>query len=1089
MLAQCLTNQFGRITADFAHSTLALEPKTVSAEDFKLDHCATDIIHRKFVVEEPDKRSDRTGRVIVLGFAKQQCASSFKVAQIHIVAERRAAYFTPTVHDQHNFGLGIVPVGIRPHADLGTPTYARQRRRLGEDLGVGTDGDFKILRPEPIVDQCALEVHCALAAGHNSMDCSTNCLLELGANFGSSAEIASSALLDHPLDRRNGKGDASRFDGLQIDRRQEPLAGKLAKIVHAEQPFARNAGPIRHVHKVRDSRGKARHVLDNAATNQHWRRPILQKESASQEGVLRADWQRCGSEFHLAVRTLVRKVGSATNRRLAALVSSFYVGDARRRGIGETGMKSVVRTGLLGTCAALVVASPLAAQDRPWLSKSLSADDRADLAVKAMTQDEKLSLVFSYFATDWQGKHPPAGVRYGSAGYVPGIPRLGITPQWETDAGVGVATQGGAQEKRERTALPSGIATAATWNPDLAYRGGRMIGHEARASGFNVMLAGGVDLARDPRNGRNFEYAGEDPLLAGTIVGAEIAGIQSNHIISTTKHYALNDLETGRKNHDARIDPAAARMSDLLAFQLAIERGDPGSVMCSYNKVNGDFACENDWILNKVLKDDFGFRGYVMSDWGAVHSTEKAAINGLDQESGWPFDEAPYFAAPLKAAVQGGRVPAARLDDMARRVVRALIATGANDDPVPVSQPIDFAADEAVSQADEEQAIVLLKNEGDLLPLGPGVRRIALIGSHADKGVVSGSGSSLVYPRGGNAVPGLEPTGWPGPVMYYASSPLEAIRALAPNARVTFVDGSDPVSAAAAARSADVAIVFANQWSSESIDVPMALPGNQNALISAVAAANPKTAVVLETNAGVTMPWAAQVPAIVEAWYPGRAGGKAIADVLTGKVNPSGHLPVTFYQSEAQLPRPVRPGGNSELDRFTIDYSEGAAVGYKWTDRHRLKPLFPFGHGLSYTAFDYGQITAAPMASGSVRVRFTLRNGGKRAGLALGQVYASPLAGGWESPKRLVGFSKVELAPGQTKAVVVDVDPRLLATFDQAAHSWRIAAGQYQILLGASSADLRSHALVALNARSFPSNWHPGPPGAVPVRRSGERDR
>src|SRR5579884_3966066 len=280
-----------------------------------------------------------------------------------------------------------------------------------------------------------------------------------------------------------------------------------------------------------------------------------------------------------------------------------------------------------------------------------NAEQRAADAVSKMTLDEKLSLVFGYFASDWQGKKPPAEGRYGSAGYVPGIPRLGITPQWETDAGIGVATQGGAAVKRERTALPSGIATAATWNPEIAFRGGQMIGSEARASGFNVMLAGGVDLARDPRNGRNFEYGGEDPLLAGTIVGSEIAGIQSNHIISTAKHYAFNDLESGRKGHDARIDRGAARMSDLLAFQFAIERGQPGSVMCAYNKVNGDFSCENSWLLNDVLKHDFGFRGYVMSDWGAVHSTEKAAINGLDQESGWPFDEQPYFREPLKAAV------------------------------------------------------------------------------------------------------------------------------------------------------------------------------------------------------------------------------------------------------------------------------------------------------------------------------------------------------------------------------------------------------------------------------------------------------
>jgi beta-glucosidase len=744
----------------------------------------------------------------------------------------------------------------------------------------------------------------------------------------------------------------------------------------------------------------------------------------------------------------------------------------------------------LSSAAVSVTAQPVA--NRPWLNPALSADQRAQLAVQAMSEDEKLQLVLGYFATkaDWKaGYTPPPGVRYGSAGFVPGIARLGIPPQWQTDAGIGVATQGAAADKRERTALPSGIATAATWNPQIAFQGGRMIGSEARASGFNVMLAGGVDLERVPRYGRNFEYGGEDPLLAGTIVGSEIAGIQSNHIISTTKHYALNDLETGRKGHDARIDPAAARMSDLLAFQFAIERGDPGSVMCAYNKVNGDFACENDWLLNRVLKGDFGFRGYVMSDWGATHSTEKAANNGLDQESGWPFDDAQFFGPPLKAAVAAGRVPAARLDDMARRVLYAMFATGAVDHPVTASGAVDFAADEAVSQADEEQGIVLLKNDGNLLPIASSARNIVVVGGHAGKGVLAGSGSSLVYPRGGNAVPGLEPTGWPGPVMYYPSSPVEELRRLAPGARITFVDGSNPAAAAAAARGADLAIVFGTQWSSESIDVPIKLDGNQDALIVAVAAANPRTAVVLETNSGVAMPWAARVPAIVEAWYPGRAGGKAIANVLTGRVNPSGHLPVTFYQSEAQLPRPVRPGSNSEMDQFTLPYSEGAAVGYKWMDAKNLAPLFPFGHGLSYTSFDYGPMSAAPGANGGVRVQFTLRNSGRRAGMAVGQVYAASAAGGWEAPKRLVGYSKVALAPGASKTVSVDVDPRLLATFDEATHAWRIAPGSYTLTLGASSRDLRSNTSVTLPGLTLPSNWRPGQAVAAPALQRGERGR
>jgi len=718
-----------------------------------------------------------------------------------------------------------------------------------------------------------------------------------------------------------------------------------------------------------------------------------------------------------------------------------------------------------------------------------NAEQRAADAVSKMTLDEKLGLVMGYFATDWPKYHPVAAVRYGSAGYVPGIPRLGITPQWETDAGVGVATQGGAAVKRERTALPSGIATAATWNPELAFRGGQMIGSEARASGFNVMLAGGVDLARDPRNGRNFEYGGEDPLLAGTIVGSEIAGIQSNHIISTTKHYAFNDLETGRKGHDARIDPAAARMSDLLAFEFAIERGDPGSVMCSYNKVNGDFACENDWLLNRVLKGDFGFRGYVMSDWGAVHSTVKAANNGLDQQSGWPFDEQPYFGAPLKAAVLAGQVPQARIDDMARRVLWALNSTGAQDNPVTESGGIDFAAHEAVSQADEEQAIVQFKNDGNLLPLGPTARRIVVIGGHADKGVLAGSGSSLVYPRGGNAVPGLQPTGWPGPVMYYPSSPLEALRALAPQASISFVDGSDPAAAVAAARQADLAIVFGTQWSSESIDVPMKLDGNQDALIEAVAAANPRTAVVLETNAGVAMPWASRVPVILEAWYPGRAGGKAIANVLSGRVNPSGHLPVTFYASGSQLPRPVRPGGNSEMDKFTIDYSEGAAVGYKWVDRNNLQPLFPFGHGLSYTRFEIGGVTATPWPDGKVVVEFPVRNVGKVRGMEVAQVYVSPLNGGWEAPKRLGSFAKVDLLPGSYKTVTTIIDPRLLATFDEASHQWRIAPGAYRVMVGDSSRDIRRSAIINVAGLTLPSNWHPAETAAAPAPMRGERGR
>jgi beta-glucosidase len=728
---------------------------------------------------------------------------------------------------------------------------------------------------------------------------------------------------------------------------------------------------------------------------------------------------------------------------------------------------------------------------QPWLNPALTADERTSLAVGQMTRDEKLTLVFGYFATDFGSdyKAPKEG-RYGSAGYVPGIPRLGIPPQWQTDAGIGVATQGGAQQKRERTALPSGMATTATWNPETAFAGGRMIGSEARSSGFNVMLAGGVNLVRDPRNGRNFEYGGEDPLLAGTMVGAQIAGIQSNNVISTIKHYAMNDLETERSIHDARINQAAARMSDLLAFQFGFERGNPGSVMCAYNKVNGDWSCENKWLLTDVLRNDIGFQGYVMTDWGGTHSTVKAALAGLDQTSGWPFDKEPYFREPLAKAVASGQVPEARLNEMATRILRPMFALGVVDKPVNEGGTIDFAAHAEVTRKDAEEGAVLLQNRGNILPLTARARRIVVIGGHADKGVLSGGGSSQTYPVGGNAVPGLDPKSWPGPVVYYPSPPLAAIKRLAPNAAVTFVDGKDHAAAARAAAGADVALVFANQWATESIDVSVVLPDNQDGLIDAVAAANRNTVVVLQTGGPVLMPWKDRVPAILEAWYPGTAGGEAIANLLFGKVNPSGHLPVTFPVSEAQLPRPVRPGtGLPAGQAFTIEHPEGAAVGYKWFDARGLQPLFPFGHGLSYTSFAMSGLTAAPTAEGGATVSFTVRNTGKRRGAEVAQVYVSPVAGGWEAPKRLAAFGKVDLAPGQSKRLTLTVDPRLLATFDDPSNSWRIAGGAYRLTLGASSRELGSSATIQLPAKTLPSNWRPATTASSAAGTMQERGR
>jgi beta-glucosidase len=709
-----------------------------------------------------------------------------------------------------------------------------------------------------------------------------------------------------------------------------------------------------------------------------------------------------------------------------------------------------------GTVLLLMAGSAGAAH--PWDEVALGPDKRADLVLEQMGDDDKLRLVFGQFGSVKDGYEPPAEAIMGSAGFVAGVPRLGIPPLWETDAGLGVATQGSTRDRvRERTSLPSGIATAATWNPDLAFRGGAMIGTEARDSGFNVMLAGGVNLMREPRNGRNFEYAGEDPLLAGLMVGSEIAGIESNHIISTIKHFAVNDQETARQNIDAVIDWDQARMSDLLAFQLAIELGRPGAVMCSYNRVNGDYACENARLLTGLLRKDWGYKGFVMSDWGAVHSLEKSVASGLDQESGSQFDDRLYFGEPLRQALRQGRVSRARLDEMARHVLYAMFAHGVVDYPLAIGR-FDVGVHGEVSREDAEEGMVLLKNVGEILPLPANIKRLAVIGGHADVGVLAGGGSSLVYPVGGNAVPGLNPTSWPGPVMVHPSSPLRALQARLPRADLRFADGGDQDAAVKLAADSEAVVLFVDQWTGEAHDARLELRNGQDDLVAAVAAANPHTIVVVESGGPILMPWAGKVAAVLEAWYAGTSGGDAIARVLLGEVDPSGRLPATFPQSVDQLPHPAIEGPDK------VVYDEGATVGYKWFDAHALAPAFPFGWGLSYTSFAHDGL-AASIKGGKVTVSFIIRNTGERKGKDVPQIYVGPRSGGWEAPRRLAGWRKVELAPGESQTVTLAIDPRLLAVFRQG--SWHIAAGEYIVWLGRSSRDLESSVNVTLKSQSF----------------------
>ena len=735
-------------------------------------------------------------------------------------------------------------------------------------------------------------------------------------------------------------------------------------------------------------------------------------------------------------------------------------------------MSRLLQVALAGAATMALIQTGAGAQTAavPSAASAAQARARADAIVARMTQDEKLLLVHGLFPPMAAGKSRNELIP--SAGHIDGIPRLGVPLVRESDASLGVANQVEQRKGDVATALPSSLATAASFDPGIARAGGVMIGSEARDKRFNVLLAGGVNWTRDPWNGRNFEYLGEDPLLAGMLAGAHIAGVQSNRIVSTVKHLALNAQETGRMVVDARIGEAALRMSDLLAFEIAIERGQPGSVMCAYNKVNGDWACENDHLLNDVLKRDWGYRGWVMSDWGAVHSTAKAANAGLDQQSGQELDKAPYFGAPLQAAVAKGAVSQRRLDDMVARYLTGLIQTGAYDTAMPaaaVTPP--YARNAEVAQAAAEAGIVLLKNQGDVLPIARTARRIVVIGGNADVGVLSGGGSSQVRSVGG--APVETPLAYGGSasfarITYHASSPLAALRKALPGAQVTWIDGRNFNATVDAAKGADMAIVFATQWTTEADDVPdLRLPNHQDALIAAIAAVQPRTVAVLETGGPVLMPWIDKVPAVIEAWYPGQRGGEAIANILTGKVNPSGRLPITFPADASQpvRPRPVGldrltgldaaaaadPGAASThaLESFPVDYVEGADVGYRWYDRKRMTPLFPFGHGLTYTSFAYRN----PVVTGgrTLSVTFDVVNTGARAGADVPQMYVAREAGG--TPMRLAAFTRVTLKPGETRRVTLTAEPRIVADYDVKLPGWRIDAGRYRVALGRDAAD------------------------------------
>jgi beta-glucosidase len=688
----------------------------------------------------------------------------------------------------------------------------------------------------------------------------------------------------------------------------------------------------------------------------------------------------------------------------------------------------------------------------PWMDTTKTPDQRAHELLAAMTLDDKMSMVHG------TGE---IFVYYGMAGHIRAIPSLCVPDLTLNDAGAGVG-----DGQPLTTAFPAAIDQAATWDPALQRRFGTALGWEAWHKGVDVMLAPDLNLARVPMNGRNFEAFGEDPYLSGTTAAAEIQGIQQNSVIATAKHYAENSQERDRNTVSEDVDPRTLHELEGQAFEIAVKQGRPGSVMCSYNLVNSVYACENPTLLTTVLKQQYGFDGFVMSDWGATHSTAPAANAGLDMEM-WTGD---HFGDPLKQAVQSGQVPMSRLDDMVLRILRSMFRVGVFDNP-PAAEPDAYAADVAtpneaqLAREISEQGTVLLKNAPTVLPLTGTGKTIALIGQPAGP-----DGAPLVYGGGGSShIP--EAGFYPNVV-----SPLQGIqqRALADGDKVVYADGTVIADAVTAASAAGVAIVFANDAEGEGTDrsdlklqggtcaliACLPSPVDQDQLIASVAQANPRTVVVLDTGGPVLMPWVDQVPGIVEAWYPGIEDGNAIAAVLFGDVNPSGKLPETFPKSQGDLPTQTPeqyPGVNGHAV-----YSEGLNVGYRWYDAKGIQPLFPFGHGLSYTTFGYGGLSARKAKTGGVSVSFTLQNTGARPGADVAQVYVGYPASAGEPPKQLKGYQKVFLQPGQSAVVNVTLDPNAFAIWDTSQNAWVVPGGTYQLLVGSSSRDIRLQGSVSV---------------------------
>jgi beta-glucosidase len=612
----------------------------------------------------------------------------------------------------------------------------------------------------------------------------------------------------------------------------------------------------------------------------------------------------------------------------------------------------------------------------------------------------------------------------------------------------------GSRNDGPTTCYPGGIALTATWDRDMAARIGAGLGRDCRARGVDILLAPAVNIYRSPLCGRNFEYMGEDPFLAGQMVAPVIQGIQSQGVLATVKHFACNNQEWDRHNISSEVDERTLQEIYLPAFKAAVQQGKVGCLMTSYNLLNGVHCSQDDWLINQTLKKEWGFKGIVMSDWWSTYDGVACALGGLDLE----MPEGKFMnLTNLMPAIENGTLKTSVIDDKVRRILRTVIANGCFDRPHASKDiPLDDPENDRVALDGAREGIVLLKNAKAALPLErSAIKSIAVVGPNADPAVYCGGGSAFTRTfHSISILDGIRQSAGPAVQVLYSTNEADAVSlASKADAVVICVGFNQRAKGSEHNRNAGLA-------EGEGHDRPFELPAAQTDLIRAVSAANPRSIVVLNSGGGVAWTgWLDKVPAVLQAWYSGQNCGRAVAEILFGDVNPSGKLPATFEKRAED--NPTFPYYHLKDGKKT-PYTEGIFVGYRGYDQNKVEPQFCFGHGLSYTTFKYGKVQVSPRtvpADGKVTVRFTVKNTGKRAGAEIAQLYIHQVRSAVpQPPKELKGFDRVNLKPGEEKTVALTLAADQLAYFDVKTHAFVVEPGQFDVLVGSSSRDIRAKA-------------------------------